>query len=57
MTKKGVVSGMFLYIILIIVGVLLVIIFLQLFTPYKFTGLFKDFVSRSTSINVSGGYT
>ncbi len=54
MNNKGVVSGIFLYIILIVIGVLLIIIFLELFTPYKFTDLFKAFISKSSSLNVSG---
>ncbi|MCL4362813.1 MAG: hypothetical protein OH338_01995 [Candidatus Parvarchaeota archaeon] len=54
MNNKGVVSGVFLYIILIIVGILLIIIFLEIFTPYKFTNLFKVFISKSNSLNVSG---
>jgi hypothetical protein len=53
MSEKGVVSGIFLYIILIIIGILLIIIFLELFTPYKFTDLFKAFISKSNSLNVS----
>ena len=58
MNENGVVSGVFLYIILIIIGILLIIIFLELFTPYKFTDLFKAFISKSISLNVSssGGY-
>ena len=53
MNESGVVSGVFLYIILIIIGILLIIIFLELFTPYKFTDLFKAFISKSNSLNVS----
>ena len=53
MTDNGVVSGVFLYIILIIIGILLIVIFLELFTPYKFTDLFKAFISKSNSLNVS----
>ncbi len=53
MKNKAVVSGVFLYIILIVIGVILVIIFLELFTPYKFTSLFKAFISKSISTNVS----
>ncbi|EFD92930.1 MAG: hypothetical protein BJBARM5_0303 [Candidatus Parvarchaeum acidophilus ARMAN-5] len=54
MKNKGVVSGVFLYIILIIIGIFLIIIFLELFTPYKFTSLFKDFVAKSVSTNITG---
>lgn len=54
MSNGGVVSGIFLYIILIIIGILLVIIFLELFTPYKFTDLFKAFIIKSGSPNISG---
>lgn len=53
MKSKGVVSGVFLYIILIVIGILLIIIFLELFTPYKFTDLFKAFISKSSNLNVS----
>lgn len=53
MNNEGVVSGVFLYIILIIIGILLIVIFLELFTPYKFTGLFKAFISKSISSNAS----
>jgi hypothetical protein len=53
MNNKAVVSGVFLYIILIIIGILLIVIFLELFTPYKFTDLFKAFISKSSSLNTS----
>jgi hypothetical protein len=53
MNEKGVVSGIFLYIILIIIGILLIIFFLEIFTPYKFTDLFKAFISKSNTLNVS----
>lgn len=53
MNGRAVVSGIFLYIILIIIGAMLIILFLELFTPYKFTSLFQAFISKSNGLNVS----
>ncbi len=53
MKNNAVVSGVFLYIILIIVGIILVIIFLEIFTPYKFTSLFSAFISKSIKLNTT----
>ena len=46
--RRGAVEGsVLLYIILIVVGAFILIIILQIFTPYKITDLFKPLFSAS----------
>ncbi len=51
MNNRGVISAFFTYIILIIIGIVLILIFLELFTPYKISSVFGNFISSLTNIN------
>ncbi|MCL4398980.1 hypothetical protein M1293_00495 [Candidatus Parvarchaeota archaeon] len=49
--RLGSIEGsVLLYIILIVVGVLILVVILEIFTPYKITDLFKPIFS--TNVNV-----
>lgn len=52
MEKQGVVGSIFIYIILIIIGAVIILIVLEVFTPYKFTSLFTTFISKAVSGSV-----
>lgn len=50
-SKASVEGGILIYILLAIAGIIIIIIVLQLFTPYKFTNLINIFINSSGSIN------
>ncbi len=49
--KASIQSSTFLYIILLIVAILLIVIFLEFFSPYKISNLFTSFVSAGGGVN------
>ncbi len=49
--NRGVISAFFAYIIVIIIGVFLIIIFLEFFTPYRISSLFQGFISSLIGSN------
>ncbi len=56
MDRKGAIEGRVLvYIIIIIVGIILVIVFLELFTPYKISSWIDSLISAGGSYN-GGNY-
>jgi hypothetical protein len=52
MDKKGATSSIFLYIILIVIGAVIILVVLQVFTPYKLSDLFTTLITKATSQSV-----
>ncbi len=50
-SKASVEGALLMYILLAIAGIIIVIIILQIFTPYKISGLINVFMNSSASIH------
>jgi len=49
--KGSVEGGIIIYILLVIAGIVIIIVLLELFTPYKITNLINIFINSSSNIN------